>query len=776
MPSQSEYSRAPRESPARRERRRRTHQRIDSNGDLPAPRRHRDRDEDYESPRRERRRRERRHEFSESENSRSQSTALSSAQLAALDQANRDAEYNEYDTYARRERRERRESERRRSTHDRERDRNQRYREEDRERRRQEHKERRRREREEEKAAAYADEADGLVYDRRRSRRADGEDVGRSGRRVASGQVLERGRDSQYEEKSHYRDDVRLRGGDNDSDFNGGKERKKKKWKKILIAVGVVILILVIAIPVGVVLSGKQSNDDDSTSGSGTTSSNSNSPSNSNLNGISEDDIPASAKGTELDPFSWYDTYDFNVTYTDETVGGLSIMGLNSTWDDTTRANDNVPPLDEKFQYGTMPIRGVNLGGWLSIEPWITPSFFSSYSTRDGVVDEWTLTSKLGPTRAKSQLEEHYSKWISEQDLIDIQAAGIDHVRIPYSYWAVTTYDDDPYVAKVSWRYLLRAIEWCRKHGLRVNLDLHGAPGSQNGWNHSGRQGMARWLNGTDGDMNGDRTIDVHKQVATFFSQPRYKNVVTMYGLVNEPRMVELDPETVIAWTSKATDAVQSANFTGIIIFGDGFMGLDKWQGQLQDKKNLLLDVHQYVIFNVDQIVLNHHDKINFACGGWTKQALRSQNKATGFGPTLCGEWSQADTDCTQYLNNVGVGSRWEGTLNMVSTPGGSISGSVLEPTCPTKNSPQCSCKGANADPSDYSDGYKQFLLMFAEAQMHSFEQGWGWFYWTWKTESAPQWSYQSGLSAGMLPAKAYERSFNCSSDIPSFGDLPEFY
>jgi glucan 1,3-beta-glucosidase len=67
-------------------------------------------------------------------------------------------------------------------------------------------------------------------------------------------------------------------------------------------------------------------------------------------------------------------------------------------------------------------------------------------------------------------------------------------------------------------------------------------------------------------------------------------------------------------------------------------------------------------------------------------------------------------------------------------------------------------------------------LQMFAEAQMHSFEQGWGWFYWTWKTESAPQWSYQAGLKAGMLPEKAYQRSFNCSSEIPAFDDLPEFY
>ncbi|KAL1584151.1 hypothetical protein WHR41_07228 [Cladosporium halotolerans] len=766
MPAQSEYSRDPRESP-RRQRKRRTHQRIDSNGD-PPPRRHRERDdEEHEAARRERRRRERRHEASGSENSKSQSTALSSAQLAALDRANQRNPYDEYETYTRQAPRE---ESRRRSGYDRDQEREQR-REEERERRRQEHKERRRRRREEEKAADY-DEADGLVYDRRRSRRAETE----GGRRVVSGHALERGRDSQYEEKPFYEENVRLRGGASDSsEYDPEKARKKKKWKKILIGVGIVILILAIAIPVGVVVSGKNSSSSDDNSGS-SPSSDSNAPANSNLDGVSEDEIPASAKGTELDPFSWYDTYDFNVTYTDETVGGLPIMGLNSTWDDSTRCNDNVPPLDKKFEYGTMPVRGVNLGGWLSIEPWITPSFFSSYSSRDGVVDEWTLTETLGSTRAKSKLEEHYSSFISEQDLIDIQAAGMDHVRIPYSYWAVTTYDGDPYVAKVSWRYLLRAIEWCRKHGLRVNLDMHGAPGSQNGWNHSGRQGEARWLNGTDGATNGQRTIDLHKQIATFFSQPRYKNLVTMYGLVNEPRMVELDPDTVIDWTSKAVDAIQASGFEGVIIFGDGFMGLDNWQGKLQDKKNLLLDVHQYVIFNVDQIVLTHHDKINFACGGWTKQALRSQNKQTGFGPTLCGEWSQADTDCTQYLNNVGVGSRWEGTLNMISTPGGSASGSVLTPTCPTDNNPRCSCEGANADPADYSAGYKHFLQMFAEAQMHSFEQGWGWFYWTWKNENAPQWSYQAGLKAGMLPEKAYQRDFNCSSDIPAFDDLPEFY
>ncbi|KAK5279802.1 hypothetical protein LTR16_007382 [Cryomyces antarcticus] len=128
----------------------------------------------------------------------------------------------------------------------------------------------------------------------------------------------------------------------------------------------------------------------------------------------------------------------------------------------------------------------------------------------------------------------------------------------------------------------------------------------------------------------------------------------------------------------------------------------------------------------------------------------------------MCGEWSQADTDCAQ----------WEGTLNMASGPGSSNSGSVLNPTCPTKNNPKCECADANADPATYSPAYKQWLLQFAEAQMASFERGWGWFYWTWETETAVQWSWKLGLKAGIVPQKAFARVFNCTGSIPDYGAL----
>lgn len=84
-------------------------------------------------------------------------------------------------------------------------------------------------------------------------------------------------------------------------------------------------------------------------------------------------------------------------------------MGLNSTWDDNTRANPNVPPLNEEWQYGTTPIQGVNIGGWFLLEPFLTPSFWDGYDLSLGIIDEWTLCAHLGPDKAKSQLEKHYA-------------------------------------------------------------------------------------------------------------------------------------------------------------------------------------------------------------------------------------------------------------------------------------------------------------------------------------------------------------------------------
>jgi len=82
---------------------------------------------------------------------------------------------------------------------------------------------------------------------------------------------------------------------------------------------------------------------------------------------------------------------------------------------------------------------------------------------------------------------------------------------------------------------ILKAIGWARKYGLRVNLDFHALPGSQNGYNHSGKQGSINILSGAMGLANAQRVLDYIRTVTEFISQPAYRNVVPMFSVMNEP-------------------------------------------------------------------------------------------------------------------------------------------------------------------------------------------------------------------------------------------------
>ena len=83
-----------------------------------------------------------------------------------------------------------------------------------------------------------------------------------------------------------------------------------------------VLLLAAILIPVGILVIKPESHKMTSNSGD---------PSNGGLTAPGNQDpsslgIPQSAVGTVLDSTKWLDWTDFNVTYTDATVGGLSLM------------------------------------------------------------------------------------------------------------------------------------------------------------------------------------------------------------------------------------------------------------------------------------------------------------------------------------------------------------------------------------------------------------------------------------------------------------------
>ena len=77
-------------------------------------------------------------------------------------------------------------------------------------------------------------------------------------------------------------------------------------------------------------------------------------------------------------------------------------------------------------------IRGVNLGGWLLLEPWITPVFFEAVNVgdlQDKVVDEWTYAELLEPDVYRNRMLGHWSTFVVRSHFQELATAGISHVR-----------------------------------------------------------------------------------------------------------------------------------------------------------------------------------------------------------------------------------------------------------------------------------------------------------------------------------------------------------
>ena len=127
-------------------------------------------------------------------------------------------------------------------------------------------------------------------------------------------------------------------------------------------------------------------------------------------------------------------------------------------------------------------LRGVNLGGWLILEKWMTPSVFAGTEADD----EYTFMQTDG---AHEKIERHRQTFITQQDFAWLARHHITAIRIPVGYWLLD--GDPPYASGI--KYLDWAFDMAESYGLRVLLDIHGLPGSQNGNDHSGRIGAAQW-------------------------------------------------------------------------------------------------------------------------------------------------------------------------------------------------------------------------------------------------------------------------------------------
>eukprot|EP00928_Gymnodinium_smaydae_P023109 TRINITY_DN19194_c0_g1_i1.p1 TRINITY_DN19194_c0_g1~~TRINITY_DN19194_c0_g1_i1.p1 ORF type:complete len:642 (+),score=75.47 TRINITY_DN19194_c0_g1_i1:58-1983(+) len=190
-----------------------------------------------------------------------------------------------------------------------------------------------------------------------------------------------------------------------------------------------------------------------------------------------------------------------------------------------------MPKLQAHIQH--KPWRGVNLGGWLLLEPGPSGPLFPKYKKecKKQLNCEWSLMLELRKRNELQALARHRETFYKRKDFEAIREAGLNAVRLPFGYWVVLGPGaGEPYVGPAI-EYIDRAVAWAEELGLQILLDLHGAPGGESGDPPCGHQmspeGSWKWR-----QWRFDESLDALKILAE-----RYRNreAVTGIAVCNEP-------------------------------------------------------------------------------------------------------------------------------------------------------------------------------------------------------------------------------------------------
>lgn len=259
-------------------------------------------------------------------------------------------------------------------------------------------------------------------------------------------------------------------------------------------------------------------------------------------------------------------------------------------------------------------LRGVNLGGWLVVERWMTPSLFAGTKA----VDEYTFMQTPG---AKKKLQKHRETFITEADFRWLHDHSLNAIRLPIGYWLFAP--DRPFEPGI--HYVDWAFQMAEKYKLHVLLDLHGAPKSQNGHDHSGQTGQVGWFNDLAARQH---TVTILKQL-----HERYKNSPSYWGieLLNEPR-ASWRNHTLRQFYTEASRALPGSQ---CIVFHDGFRPRTL-SGALAHDPRAVMDIHLYHMASWLARYVSAEQFMKLV-GWWWGRLLRHLAKRQ---PVIIGEWS----------------------------------------------------------------------------------------------------------------------------------------
>jgi glucan 1,3-beta-glucosidase len=234
-------------------------------------------------------------------------------------------------------------------------------------------------------------------------------------------------------------------------------------------------------------------------------------------------------------------------------------------------------PTDAQVQ--TRPLYGVNLGGWLALERWMTPSLFTAAAP-----DEYSLL--LGAdANVQAAIKRHRDTFITRKDFAWLAAQGVQAVRLPVTHGV---FGDAPPCTR-SIQYVDKAFGWGRQYGIKILLDLHTVQGSQNGRQESGRIGPVAWH--TD-PKNIVQSLYVLQRLAQRYGQ---RDELLGIELLNEPSD-KIPTRELNKYYQAAYEIIRKESAEHVwVVFHDAFKAR-RFKRTLSGKgyTNVYIDTHIY--------------------------------------------------------------------------------------------------------------------------------------------------------------------------------------
>lgn len=357
-------------------------------------------------------------------------------------------------------------------------------------------------------------------------------------------------------------------------------------------------------------------------------------------------------------------------------------------------------------------VRGVNLGGWLVLEKWMTPSLFEGLEA----TDETTYCVELGAA-AETRLRHHWQTFITRDDFVWLADVGLNAVRIPVGHWIFganypyhRTYGEYQYpFVQGGIEILDKAFEWAAETGLGVVLDLHAAPGCQNGFDNGGIKDVCEW--------HTDQAFIDHSLWVLESLAERYHGHPALHAIevLNEPRW-DVDTEILKRYNTEGYHRIRKYCQPDkvAVVFHDGFRSHREYLGFMKEPEfeNVVFDIHRYQCFAREDIDLDIYGHIK-------KSAIDLKQEADDIALEL-GHWT--------YVGEWSLGL----DLKVVSLWAPGPYNHALE----------------KLDSFQANVG----LRAYASAQLMTYEKYLGWFFWSYKTETTPAWCFRKCVENGWLP------------------------